>query len=150
MKITALVRTAEDIMHVKGVLFFNTINGDYTIGMNNLALQDKKIEIVPIHHDKYDYKSGNHLFFKKEWLYDIKEEEVIEKVNLEIKDVTIKSEALKSEALKLTINIYKSEHNEIILSLQACNFLIKKDWDFIDYKQYKFVKTVQLIGELNV
>ena len=71
MKITARVKTAEDIMQRKGVLFFNTLNGDYSVGMNNLALQDKKIEIVPIHHDKYDYKSGNHLFFKKEWLCHI-------------------------------------------------------------------------------
>ena len=65
MKITALVRTAEDIMHVKGVLFFNTINGDYTIGMNNLALQDKRIEVFHIYHDKYDYINGDNLYFKK-------------------------------------------------------------------------------------
>jgi len=147
MKITARIKTAEDIMQRKGVLFFSTLDGDYSAGMNDLALQNRKIEIFPIHHNKYDYESNDHLYFKKEWLYDIKEE-MIEKVNLEVKNIT-EPKLLEPKLLEITADVYKNAQDEIVLFLAGSNILIMRDYK--DYNSnYKFVKTVQLTGELNV
>lgn len=86
-KITGVVRSAEEITGIKGCSSFSGDGFLYSMLMNDLAGQTVEIEVVSpaVIVGCYDYNqvkaipsSGQLWAWKKEWLKDIKEEEVVD------------------------------------------------------------------------
>jgi len=94
---TAILKSAEEITGVSECESFSTINTDYTVSMNEIALAGKRIEIELVKDGGYDYAfcdpNEKDCFWRvcKSWLKDIQEEIDWSKVPVDTKVIVSNS-----------------------------------------------------------
>lgn len=101
-KITAILKTAEEITGIPGMISFRGNEFSYLESMNTIALKGERLEFKYTDLFGYNFKrigSSPFWFVKKDWLKDIKEVPDIRPAS-ELKDLPVDTKILVSNSLE--------------------------------------------------